>query len=76
MAVDVTETPDLRLGNPRTLFLIDDAHVRLGRTSALSPDRGGKRFVMSYNAAGDTQLSRIDFVLVESWTAEFKKNGK
>jgi Tol biopolymer transport system component len=76
LAVDVTETPDLRLGNPRTLFLIDDAHVRLGRTSALSPDRGGKRFVMSYNAAGDTQLSRIDFVLVESWTAEFKKNGK
>jgi hypothetical protein len=31
---------------------------------------------MSYNAAADTQLSRIDFVLVENWTAEFKKNGK
>ncbi|HEX5133216.1 MAG TPA: protein kinase [Candidatus Krumholzibacteria bacterium] len=76
MAVDITEQPDLRLGNPRTLFEFGPAGVVTGRMRSYGADRGGKRFVMSYTPAGNSQKSMFRFVVVENWPAEFAKDGK
>ncbi len=76
MEVEVTETPELRLGNPRQVFLIDDAHVYLGRTSSYDVERGGKRFVMSYNASSSVASQTLEMIVVENWPAEFSKPAK
>jgi hypothetical protein len=76
MAVDVAETPELRLGNPRALFDTGSAGVVLGRLSSFDADRGGKRFVMSYRGVGNTQKTVFRFVVVENWPAEFAKGDK
>ncbi|MDH4036179.1 MAG: serine/threonine-protein kinase [Candidatus Krumholzibacteria bacterium] len=76
MEVEVTETPELRLGNPRQVFLIDDAHVYLGRTSSYDVERGGKRFVMSYNASSSVASQMLEMIVVENWPAEFSKPAK
>ncbi len=76
MEVDVAEKAELQLGYPREIFRIDEARVIIGRTSAYDVDRGGKRFVMSYNAASANANPRLRLVLVDNWTAEFKKPAK
>jgi dipeptidyl aminopeptidase/acylaminoacyl peptidase len=76
MEVDVTETPELRLGNPRQLFLLDDARVFMGRTASYDVERGGKRFIMSYNASSAVASPRLKLVVVENWPTEFRKSAK
>ena len=76
MEVDVTEKPELRLGNPRQVFLFDDVHVLMGRSASYDVERGGKRFVMSYNASSALVSPKLKLVIVENWPAEFKKAGK
>jgi Tol biopolymer transport system component len=76
MEVDVTETPEIRLGNPKQVFLLDEARVLMGRTSSYDVDRGGQRFIMSYNTGNTVGNPTLDLVIVENWPAEFVKAQK
>jgi Tol biopolymer transport system component len=76
MEVDVTEEPELRLGNPRQLFLLDDARVYIGRTATYDVERGGKRFIMCYNASSAAASPKLKLIVAENWPAEFEKSAK
>ena len=71
MEVEVATGPTPTLGNPRQLFTFEQAHVLMGRTGSFDPERGGKRFVMSYNASGPVH-PKLRIAVVENWASEFK----
>ncbi|HEU4366392.1 MAG TPA: hypothetical protein VFT13_13115, partial [Candidatus Krumholzibacteria bacterium] len=74
MEVDVSEEPELKLGNPRELFTLESAHVLMGRTSSFDVDRGGKRFIMSYDANQAGRRPTLRLAVVENWPSEFRKS--
>ncbi len=76
MAVDITEKPELHLGNPVELFKLADANVVIGRTSSVAVGRGGKHFAMSYSSLPEKQMPKLRLVLVENWLSEFTKKEK
>ena len=76
MEVDVSERQEPQLGIPRELFKLETAGVQIGRASSYDVDRGGKRFVMSYDASTITERPTLGIVLVENWFQEFAKSAK
>jgi eukaryotic-like serine/threonine-protein kinase len=71
--VGVTTRPSLVLGNPHSLFNLEQASVVMGRSSGYDVAPGGGRFVTTYNATADAQRAMLRLTVVENWSSEFTK---
>ena len=71
MAVRVATAPTFAAGTPEPVFDSGDLRMAWGRSYDIAPD--GRRFLLTLNKKGPTNLAPAQMILVQHWFEELKR---